>query len=138
MSLVRISRNNYLLYSEYDNVSPELHTIYNSGALGLFVGIVYGGYLGSKKAYMDFMERNQATAFETHLAAKKKLQEAVTLNFIKSGWKLGWRMGIFAFMYMGVSTCMSVYFNRYSIFDYITAGVVTGGVYKWNVSAMRI
>lgn len=125
---------NIINCSEYENVSPELHSIYNAGFMGLFVGIVYGGFLGSKKAYMTFMERNQATTFETHLDAKKKLQERVTLGFAKDGWKLGWRLGVFAFMYMGVSTCMSVYRNKYSIFDYITAGTVTGAVYKWNVS----
>jgi hypothetical protein len=101
--------------------------------MGLFVGIVYGGFLGSKKSYMDFMERNQATAFESHIAAKKKLQESVSLSFARTGWKLGWRMGVFALMYMGTSTVISVYRNKYSITDYIAAGAVTGAVYKWNV-----
>lgn len=114
-------------------MSPELSSIYQTGFLGLFIGIVYGGFLGSRKAYLDFMERNQATAFETHLAAKKKLQESVTLSFAKSGWKLGWRLGIFALMYMGTSTCISVYRNKYSVTDYVAAGALTGALYKWNV-----
>lgn len=101
--------------------------------MGLFTGVCYGGFIGSKKSYIEFMERNQATAFETPFAAKSKLQESIVLSFMKTGWKWGWRMGAFTFMYMGVSTTMSVYRNKYSIFDYITAGVVTGALYKWKV-----
>lgn len=111
-----------------------MSSIYQAGFMGLLVGIIYGGFLGSKKAYMDFMERNQATAFESHLAAKKKLQETVVLNFARTGWKLGWRLGVFALMYMGTSTVISVYRNKFSISDYVAGGVLTGAVYKWNVS----
>lgn len=101
--------------------------------MGLFTGVIYGGFLGSRKAYMEFMERNQATAFESHLIAKKKLQESVVFNFIKAGWRWGWRMGAFVFMYMGISTSISVYRNKYSVSDYVIAGAATGGLYKWKV-----
>lgn len=118
---------------EFDNISPELHSIYNAGFLGLFTGMCYGGFLGSKKAYMDFMERNQATAFQSHLDAKKKLQESVVFNFVKGGWNFGWRMGVFATMYVGISTTISVYRNKFTIFEYIAGGMITGAVYKWKM-----
>lgn len=111
-----------------------MSSIYQAGCMGLLVGFIYGGFMGSSKAYMDFMERNQATAFETHHIAKKTLQDSVTVNFVKKGWKLGWRLSVFATMYMGTCTVISVYRNKYSITDYIAAGAVTGAVYKWNVS----
>lgn len=30
---------------EFDSISPELHSIYNAGFLGLFTGMCYGGKL---------------------------------------------------------------------------------------------
>jgi O-antigen ligase len=79
------------------------------------------------------MERNQATAFSTHLEAKKKLQESVALSFFKGGWKFGWRMGIFAMTYVGISTTISVYRNEYTVFEYIAGGMATGALYKWKM-----
>lgn len=38
--------------------------------MGFVLGAVYGGIIQSRKAYMDFMENNQATAFKSHLDAK--------------------------------------------------------------------
>ena len=105
----------------------------NTGCLGFFMGVIYGGFLGSRKAYMDFIERNHATAFETALQAKEKLQEAVTVSFAKSGWKFGWRLGLFVTMFMASSTFISVYNNKFSALDYTCAGIMTGGLYKWTV-----
>ena len=84
---------------------------------------------------MNFMERNQATAFVSHIDAKKKIQESVVMNFFKGGWKFGWRMGVFATMYVGISTTISVYRNKYTIFEYIVGGMATGAIYKWKVKS---
>lgn len=123
-----------LSFSDYDHISPELHATYNAGFLGLFTGLCYGGFLGSSKKYMEFMERNHATAFESHLMAKKKLQERVVFGFLTTGWKWGWRLGVFSSMYMGISTMISTYRNKYSVTDYIIGGALTGAIYKWKVS----
>jgi complex I assembly factor TIMMDC1 len=76
-------------------MSGELNSIYQSGFLGLFIGMVYGGFLGSRKGYMDFMERNQATAFHSHIEAKRKLQDQVTVGFAKNAFRFGWRLCLF-------------------------------------------
>lgn len=98
-------------------MSPELNAMYQAGFLGAFVGefpllfdsspnslphlsgSVYGGFLGSRKAYFDFLDRNQATAFESHLDAKRKLQDAVTVNFAKNAFRFGWRLALFTTSY---------------------------------------
>lgn len=102
--------------------------------MGFFVGIMYGGIMGSRKAHVDFLERNQASTFSSHFEAKKKLQEAMVLAFGRTGWKFAWRMGVFCFMFMGASTIISVYYNRYHVSDYVIAGVSTGAIYKWKVN----
>lgn len=38
--------------------------------MSMFVGAMYGGFMGSKVAYLDFMKNNQATVFRDHLEAK--------------------------------------------------------------------
>lgn len=48
---------------------------------------------------MDFIESNQATAFENHLDAKKKLQDKVTLGFAKNAFRFGWRLALFTTSY---------------------------------------
>ena len=48
---------------------------------------------------MDFMERNQATAFASHLDAKRKLQDQVTMGFAKNAFRFGWRLALFTFSY---------------------------------------
>lgn len=38
--------------------------------MGFLTGAVYGGFVQSRAAYLEFMENNQATAFKSHLDAK--------------------------------------------------------------------
>lgn len=69
-------------------MSPELNSIYQAGFLGFLSGALYGGFIHSRNAYEGFMEKNQATAFKSHLDAKKKLQDQVTINFAKGAFRL--------------------------------------------------
>lgn len=56
--------------SDYGLPSPELVTVKQSTFFGMFLGAAYGGFTYSRYAYLDFMERNQATTFTSHLEAK--------------------------------------------------------------------
>jgi hypothetical protein len=60
----------FVFFSEFGSVSSELNSIYQSGFLGAFAGAVYGGFLHSRNAYFNFIDKNQATAFKSHLDAK--------------------------------------------------------------------
>jgi len=80
-------------------MSNELNAIYQAGFLGLLTGACYGGFLGSRKAYFDFMDRNQATSFNSHIDAKKKLQDNVTVNFGRGAFRFAWRLGLFTSSY---------------------------------------
>lgn len=59
----------------------------------------YLGILGSRKSYADFMERNQATAFESNFDAQRKLQDQVTIGFGKNAFRFGWRLALFTGTY---------------------------------------
>ncbi|XP_050331013.1 RPII140-upstream gene protein [Bactrocera neohumeralis] len=118
---------------EFGSISSELNSIYQAGFVGFLFGAIYGGVIQSRAAYLNFMESNQATAFKSHLDAKRKLQDEVTMSFARGGFKWGWRVGLFTTSYFGIITCVSVYRGKSSIFEYIGAGFVTGSLYKINL-----
>lgn len=60
----------HLKFSEFGAISAELNSIYQAGFLGFLTGAIYGGVIQSRVAYMNFMENNEATAFNSHLDAK--------------------------------------------------------------------
>lgn len=88
-----------IFFSEFGRITPEFSYISQAGFMGLFSGFVYGGFLGSRKNYLDFMERNQASSFISHMEAKKKLQDSVTMGFAKYGFRFSWRLGYFSATY---------------------------------------
>jgi len=118
---------------EFDSISSELNSIYQAGFLGFLVGALYGGIIQSRASYFNFMESNKATAFKSHLDAKRKLQDQFTVNFAKGGFKWGWRVGLFTTSYFGIITCISVYRGKSSIYEYLAAGTITGALYKVNM-----
>ncbi|XP_065089863.1 RPII140-upstream gene protein [Ochlerotatus camptorhynchus] len=125
----------YLMFSidEFGRVSSEVNSIYQAGFLGFLVGACYGGFINSRVAYMNFMERNQATAFKSSFEAKRQLQDQVTINFAKGAFKWGWRLALFTTSYIGLQTVISVYRGKSSIYEYLVAGGVTGAMYKFNM-----
>ncbi|KAH8417646.1 hypothetical protein KR222_003496 [Zaprionus bogoriensis] len=118
---------------EFGSISSELNSVYQAGFLGFLIGGIYGGVTQSRVSYINFMENNQATAFKSHLEAKKKMQDQFTVNFAKGGFKWGWRVGLFTTSYFGIITGISVYRGKSSIYEYLAAGSITGGLYKLNL-----
>lgn len=51
-------------------MSAEINSIYQTAFMGFLGGSVYGGFLKSRLAYLEFMENNQATSFKSHFDAK--------------------------------------------------------------------
>ncbi|XP_023708484.1 RPII140-upstream gene protein isoform X3 [Cryptotermes secundus] len=118
---------------EFGNISPELNAALQAGFMGMFVGACYGGIVNSKVAYTDFMERNEATVFQSHFDAKKKLQDQVTVGFGKGAFRWGWRLGMFTGTYVLLTTSISIYRGRSSILEYVAAGGITGALYKCSM-----
>ncbi|XP_037026165.1 RPII140-upstream gene protein [Bradysia coprophila] len=124
----------YAMYTvdEFGTISPEINSVYQTAFVSFLTGAVYGGFIQSRGAYMEFMENNQATAFKSHLDAKKKLQDQVTVNFAKGAVRWGWRLSMFTTTYVGIATTISVYRGKSSIYEYLAAGLLTGSMYKVN------
>lgn len=58
------------IFSEFEEVSVELHSVVQSSLCGAFVGAVFGGFIHSRDAYLYFIENNQATIFKSIVEAK--------------------------------------------------------------------
>ncbi|XP_028179026.1 RPII140-upstream gene protein [Ostrinia nubilalis] len=119
--------------NEYDEVSPEMNQVAQAAMFGTFIGGCMGGFVKSRNAYLYFIETNQATIFTSTMQAKKKLQDYVTVAFAKGACQWGWRLGIFSGMFSLIATTISVYRDDTSLVEYITAGAITGGLYKANL-----
>lgn len=63
-------------------------------------GMMFGGYLHARIAWINFMENNHATMFANHLDAKKKLQDIVTFSMGKGAVKWGMKIGGFCTLCM--------------------------------------
>ncbi|XP_046743252.1 RPII140-upstream gene protein [Diprion similis] len=122
-------RNMYSL-DEYGNRSPELNFAATATYFGTFVGLVYGGSLNARMAYINFIERNQATAFTNMFEAKRKLQDAVTIGFGKGAYHWAWRIALVTGSFVLLTTSVAVYRGKSSLLEYVTAGTITGGMYK--------
>ena len=60
----------FFFYSEFNSISPELDSTLAAAVGGLLAGAVLGGIPASKLAHDDFINRNKASQFETHMDAK--------------------------------------------------------------------
>lgn len=85
---------------EFGTMTSELNSVMQAGFLGLFVGVCYGGVTRARDGYNRFMDSNQATAFRSHLDAKKQLQDQVTIGFAKGAFRWGWRISLFTSCYV--------------------------------------
>lgn len=125
-------------FSEWGGISSEVNAMYQAGFLGFLFGAVYGGFISSRVAHDNFMNTNQATTFNSHFDAKKKLQNQVTVSFAKGAFRWGWRLALFTTSYVAITTTISVYRGKSSFVEYLTAGAVTGAAYKVNMGVRGV
>ncbi|KAK0092514.1 hypothetical protein PV326_001258 [Microctonus aethiopoides] len=118
---------------KYGKSTPELLTIINMTCISTFSGILLGSYLHGKKAFIDFMENNQATQFVDQMDAKRKLFDTTLLSMGKGALKWGTRIGAFAFLFTTSSTVFAAYIGHHGFVEYIVAGAITGSLLKLNM-----
>ncbi|XP_054268466.1 RPII140-upstream gene protein isoform X2 [Macrosteles quadrilineatus] len=102
------------------------------------IGSMYGGIQSSRNAFVDFMERNQATIFDNHLDAKRKLQNHVTIHFAKGAFKWAWRMTAFTGGFTLVFFSLHAYRGSTSLLDYGTSGAIIGAILRLKLGPTGI
>ncbi|KAF7993216.1 hypothetical protein HCN44_006276 [Aphidius gifuensis] len=120
-------------FNEYGELRPELATATQMSTLCILGGMMFGGFLHARVAWIDFMENNHATMFANHIDAKKKLQDVVTFNMGKGAVKWGTKIGGFCTLCIFTNQFIAAYRGKPGIIEYIGAGALSGGLYKLNM-----
>jgi len=60
-------------FSEDGNPSPDIRAISSTVCFSALIGGVYGSLSYSKRAYIDFFEKNQSTLFKNQFEAKVRI-----------------------------------------------------------------
>jgi len=119
-----------LTIDEFGNCSPEIDGVITTYAAGFLCGSIIGAAGASKDEYINFIDKNKASQFNSHYHAKHELQHRVTRAMMYGGFKVGWRLGLFTGSYMLFTTAVSTYRNKSSVIEYSAGGVLAGAVYK--------
>ncbi|XP_050452895.1 RPII140-upstream gene protein isoform X3 [Cataglyphis hispanica] len=115
------------------NFTKELTSIINITISGTVIGTVLGGMNATKNTVDNFISNNEATKFTSHFDAKWHLQQAVTVNFIRRGARMGAKLGLFCCIFSTVTTCTTTYRGKLAIENYMLGGSVTGLLFKMNL-----
>ncbi|KAF5290006.1 hypothetical protein FQR65_LT11672 [Abscondita terminalis] len=118
---------------DFGRISSELHSIIQIASFSTIFGMLYGGVVYSRNAYLEFMKNNEATAFNSHFEAKRQLQDAVTLSFAKGAFKWAWRLTFFTTTYVTVSTCTAAYRGKNGIIEHCIGGATAGFLYRFKL-----
>jgi len=122
-----------LTLDEDGNLAKELQSTVNVTLSGFAIGLAVGGITAMRNTVETFISNNEATRFPSHFDAKRSLQNAVTVSFLKSGLKLGTKVGIFCFIFSSITTCTTAYRGRLAVENYMLGGSVTGLLFKMNL-----
>uniref|UniRef100_A0A1B6CR86 Complex I assembly factor TIMMDC1, mitochondrial n=1 Tax=Clastoptera arizonana TaxID=38151 RepID=A0A1B6CR86_9HEMI len=118
---------------EFGNISKEANSVLQTTYLSAFIGMCYGGFIYSRDAYLDFLERNQATKFTDHMDAKRRIQNHVSVNFGIGAFKWGWRLSLFCGSFMLVMNTFQVYRGYTTVYDYVLGGAISGSLYQFKI-----
>lgn len=84
-----------MCFSEEDPIHPAAIELLQNSMASFTVGGIYGAMIASRSAFINFIERNEATQFRSHLDAKRKLSDTMFLSYIKGFGKWGSKVCIF-------------------------------------------
>jgi len=127
-----------LFLDEFGSVSPEMNGVITTTAAGFLCGSLIGAAGASKTEYINFIDNNKASLFDSHYHAKHELQHRVTKAMMYGGFKVGWRLGLFTGSYMFFTTAVSTYRNKSSVIEYSAGGLLAGAVYKFPMGPKAV
>lgn len=79
----------FLLFSDYNQISPELSSFVSIIQGGIVLGVTVGGLIHSKNHYMDFMENASASKYKWHTDAKADLSSRMVRGAMRGAYVWG-------------------------------------------------
>lgn len=115
----------------FGNLGPEWGLIVQGTTSAGIAGVLIGFVLGGRTATINFFDRNEETKFPNEMAARRALQDRITLSIGRASFMWGWRTAVFTGVYLFTVTNMSVYRGETSLLDFTVAGALTGGLWRF-------
>ncbi|KAM9277802.1 complex I assembly factor TIMMDC1, mitochondrial isoform 1-T2 [Cariama cristata] len=118
---------------ERQRYPEETVNIIKSAFTGGVVGWVYGGLPAFYQARKAFIEGSQGEVFQNRADAVQSAHRAGLRSFIRYGWRWSWRVAAFVTIFNMVSTGLSVYRNKTTISNFVSAGAFTGALFRMHL-----
>ncbi|KAI5134997.1 complex I assembly factor TIMMDC1, mitochondrial [Manis pentadactyla] len=118
---------------ERERTSEELENIYRAAVSAGIIGWVYGGIPAFIHAKQNYIEQSQAEIYHNRFDAVQSAHRAAMRGFIRYGWRWSWRTAVFVTIFNTVNTGLNVYRNKNALSHFVTAGAVTGSLFRINL-----
>ncbi|XP_016055380.1 PREDICTED: complex I assembly factor TIMMDC1, mitochondrial [Miniopterus natalensis] len=118
---------------ERQRTSKELENIYRAAVSAGIIGWAYGGIPAFIHAKKRYIEQSQAEVYYNRFDAVQSAHRAATRGFIRYGWRWSWRTALFVTIFNTVNTGLSVYRDKNALSHFVTAGAVTGSLFRINL-----
>ncbi|XP_064399943.1 complex I assembly factor TIMMDC1, mitochondrial-like [Halichondria panicea] len=113
-----------------DDLAPELKELSLTIFIASVAGFLFGGMIGARHSGDKFITHNHASKFTSVMQAQRQLHAASLLGFMRKGSHWSWRVGLFAGLFSGTTLLLSEYRDKQDSLNYISAGALTGGVFR--------
>lgn len=81
--------------SHYEYWDQKLVTIIQTATSSFVLAGIYGGIMKTRTTFIRFIENNEATMFRSHIDAKRKLSDKMTLSFMSGFARYGAKLCFF-------------------------------------------
>ncbi|NXP49318.1 TIDC1 factor, partial [Heliornis fulica] len=122
---------------ELQRYPEETVNIIKSAFTGGLVGWLYGGLPAFQQARRAFIERSHGELFQNRADAVQSAHRAGLRSFIRYGWRWSWRVAVFVTVFNTVSTGLSLYRNKTTIGNFVSAGALTGALFRMHLGLQR-
>lgn len=113
-----------------DVVLEEVREFQVTVLVATFTGFLLGGLVGARYAGDKFVAISHSAKFSSTMQAQRELHSASLLGFIRNGCRWGWKLGVFSGVFSGTNIVMSTYRDKSDALNYITAGAVSGCLFR--------
>ncbi|XP_015430522.1 PREDICTED: RPII140-upstream gene protein [Dufourea novaeangliae] len=115
------------------SLTKESQSIISNTLLGGLIGFIIGGVIRTVDVPENFKRENQATLFRNRFDANKQLHQTYSIEFIKGGKTMAFKIGTFCFLFQSATMVLYAFRGKYDLSIFTGAGLITGALYKMNM-----
>uniref|UniRef100_A0A8C4QPG9 Complex I assembly factor TIMMDC1, mitochondrial n=1 Tax=Eptatretus burgeri TaxID=7764 RepID=A0A8C4QPG9_EPTBU len=93
-------------------------------------GVLFTGLPAGRLAYHRFLERADGEVYRHPVEGIRACHNAAIKGFLRVGVPMGFRASIFMLMFSGTGIVLDAYLNKKSFTHYLTAGAVSGSLFR--------